>query len=167
MGKNVKKTKAKTRSNKKTVDGITFRSELEVYMYKALKQAGIEHGYETHKYTLLSPLKYEEECWEKPKGGKQMKDNRTVRAITYTPDFVGEKEEWIIETKGWENDAFPLKWKMFKQLMMERESPPILFKPKTQKECNQVVDTLLSKGYGKEKKQRYVNVGVKKKIVKR
>ena len=148
--------KQKTKSNKRIVDGITFKSDLEVYMYNCLKEAGIKSGYETHRYTLLPAFKYTEMCLEKTKGGKIMKDSRTVRAITYTPDFVDVEEEWIIETKGWENDSFPLRWKLFKQLMISRSNPPLLFKPKTRKECDQVISILLSKGYGKSKKQRLV-----------
>ena len=37
-----------------------------------------------------------------------------VRAMTYTPDFVDPNNKWIIEVKGYANDVFPLKWKLFK-----------------------------------------------------
>jgi hypothetical protein len=45
-----RKSKGPVRSKKVTYDGITFASGLEKYMYKALKQAGIDAIYEDGKY---------------------------------------------------------------------------------------------------------------------
>ena len=81
-----------------------------------------------------------------------MTDRPNVLKIDYTPDFVGENEEFIIEVKGRANESFPLRWKLFKALMQQRDNPPILFKPATVVECKQVVEILKSKGYGNKTK---------------
>lgn len=78
-------------------DGIRFRSKLETYTYKKLKEAKIKAEYEQHRYTLLPSFKF---------------NNKTVRAITYLPDFVGK--DFIIECKGYKTDTWPLREKLFK-----------------------------------------------------
>ena len=95
-----KKTSKKTTSSKKientkvknatpvTYDEINFRSKLEVYCYKKLKQNNISAGYESHIFTLLDSFRF---------------NNEIVRKMTYKPDFVGEN--FIIECKGQMNDA--------------------------------------------------------------
>ena len=62
-----------------------------------------------------------------------------VRDITYTPDFVDLNQKWIIEVKGYANDVFPIKWKLFKNYLQQLENPPVLFLPKNQK---QVLETI-------------------------
>jgi hypothetical protein len=73
------------------------------------------------------------------------KDKKTykVRDITYTPDFVDPQGRWIIECKGYANERFPLKWKMFMKLLMERDDPPVLFVPRNQKQVLQTVEMIL------------------------
>ena len=81
-----------------------------------------------------------------------MTNRPKVLEIKYTPDYVGENEEWIIEVKGRANESFPLRWKLFKQLMQQRDNPPILFKPSTDAECKQVIEILKDKGYGNKRR---------------
>lgn len=138
-----KKGRAKIRSKKETVDGIEFRSKLEAFCYRKLKEAGIPNEYENHKYTLVEGFHYPNSSYENSgKAGWADKQKNKVRAITYTPDFVCPNENWIIECKGFANDRFPLKWKMFKQLLMERDNPPVLFVPRNQKQCLEVVEVI-------------------------
>ena len=61
--------------------------------------------------------------------------------LKYTPDFVGDG--FIIETKGRANDAFPLRWKMFKYLMTLTCDNRTLYKPQSQKECDITVELIL------------------------
>lgn len=79
-----------------TVDNIKFKSKLEAYTYKKLKEANIDIQYEPQKYELLPAF---------------IINNKKIRPITYTPDFIGK--HFIIECKGYPNDAFPLKLKLF------------------------------------------------------
>lgn len=65
--------------------------------------------------------------------GQFMNNTFKVRNITYTPDFVDPNGQWIIEVKGYANDTFPLKWKLFKNHLQELGGDiPILYLPKNQ-----------------------------------
>ena len=46
-------------------------------------------------------------------------DNKKLIDITYTPDFTFEYNDYfiIIEAKGYENDTFPIKKKMFRKIL--------------------------------------------------
>ena len=134
-------------------DGIQFQSALESKMYLLLKGAGIRASYEPISYTIFEGFTYPEECYERYlKKNKYMVNRPAVLKITYTPDFVHENEEFIIEVKGRPNESFPLRWKLFKALMFKKEKPPLIFKPSTVGECQQVVEILKSKGYGNKTK---------------
>lgn len=78
------------------IDGIKFKSKLEGYVYKKLKEYNIFAEYEPIKFILIPSFYFL---------GKK------IRPITYTPDFVGNN--FIIEAKGRPNETFPLKWKLF------------------------------------------------------
>jgi hypothetical protein len=124
----------------KEIDGINFRSLLEAFCYRKLKEAGIKNDYEKHKFVLLEGFHYPEQRLEdNGKTGYKDKKTHKVRDITYTPDFVDPQGRWIIECKGYANERFPLKWKMFMKQMAEKDNPPALFVPRNQ---NQVLTTI-------------------------
>ena len=139
MKKSYKK-RGPVRAKKVTYDGIKFQSGLEVYMYKALKEARIVGEYEPTSYTLLNGFDLESACLEKQANGKgEYKDRgcKKILPIKYKPDFVGR--DFIIECKGRANESFPLRWKLFKA-WITRHSPGIaLFKPQNQKDCDETI----------------------------
>ena len=138
------KGRGKINAKKKEVDGIKFRSLLEAFCYRKLKEANIANDYEKHKYVLLEGFHYPESSYEdNGKTGYVDKQKYKVRDITYTPDFVDPNGKWVIECKGYANERFPLKWKMFKKLMMEQDDPPVLFVPRNQKHCIETVNAIL------------------------
>ena len=104
-------------------DGIKFRSKLETYTYKKLKEANIYSEYEQHRYELLPAFTFQ--------GNK-------VRAITYLPDFVGEN--FIIECKGFPNEAWPLREKLFKYYL--RDTKYKFYIVHTQKEIDKLISEL-------------------------
>ena len=53
MKKKYSKKRGPVRAKKTKYDGIQFASGLEVYMYKALKEAQIVAEYEPTSYTLM------------------------------------------------------------------------------------------------------------------
>jgi hypothetical protein len=121
--------------SKKIVDGIQFRSNLEIHCYRALKTAGIPADYEKHKYVLMEGFHYSNiRLEDNGKSGYRDKQTYKVRDITYTPDFVDPNGKWVIECKGFANERFPLKWKMFMDTLMKTTNPPALFVPRTQKQ---------------------------------
>ena len=54
MKKKYSKKRGPVRAKKVSFDGIQFASGLELYMYKALKEANIVNEYEPASYTLLN-----------------------------------------------------------------------------------------------------------------
>ena len=121
-----KKTQKSNRGGTKIeYDGIKFRSKLEMYCYKKLKEAHIPVEYESTRYTLLPSFKF---------------DNKTIRAITYLPDFIGKN--FVIECKGYANESFPLREKLFKYYLTKNEPNTRYFLVKTQKQVDALIDKL-------------------------
>lgn len=117
------------------VDGIQFRSKLEAYTHKKLIEAGITAKYESTKFTLIDSFRYMGEA---------------VRAMTYTPDFVGD--DFIIECKGFGNDAFPLRWKMFKYFLYMNKIDLHLYLPRNQRQVDEVIEKLKARKEDERKK---------------
>ena len=135
------------------VDGIKFRSKLEAFTYERLKEAGIEFLYEEVKFNLIEPFEYAADSYESKKvRGSSTKEfkvvNSKIRAMTYLPDFVDPNDQWIIEVKGFENDVFPYKWKLFKHTI--KDDPYTLYKPSNQKQVLEVI-ALILKNHSYEK----------------
>lgn len=137
----------KIRATKKEVDGIQFKSALEAFTYRKLKEAGLQTAYEEHTFTLLDSFVYPETCIESRKSPdfEDKKDSK-IRPITYTPDFVGVNPDgslqWVIECKGFANDRFPNTWKNFKKHLINIGQVCPLFLPKNQKQVLEVIDHL-------------------------
>ena len=133
-------------SKKIVVDGITFASGLEAYMYKALKAAGIDAAYEGSTYTIFQGFDLTKTVYERCANGKgeyKNRGNKKILPIKYTPDFIGKG--FIIETKGRANEAFPMRWKLFKHYA-EHNLNSILYKPQNQKECDETIKLILKHG---------------------
>ena len=146
MKRRIKRKQGPVRSKKVTVDGITFASGLEKYMYLALKEAKIEARYEGETYVLQDSFVFKNKSYEKQSNGKGEFKNRgekKILNIKYTPDFVSTS--FIIECKGRANESFPIRWKMFKNYVKERLKHVILYKPQNQKDCDEVVKLILNK----------------------
>lgn len=126
---------------------ILFKSNLEVHCYKALKDANLNFQYEKHRYELISPFTFTNTSYElfKRKGKKTFGQQRNnIRGITYTPDFVGEYhgQMFIIETKGNPNDAFPIRWKLFKRYLLINNIDANLYMPRNQKQINETIEII-------------------------
>lgn len=93
-------------NNKKTViDGIRFDSKEEAKYYELLKRKRAEgeiQNYELQPKYILQP--------------SFKRDGKTIRAITYTPDFLvyhTDGTEEIIDIKGMETQQGLMRRKMF------------------------------------------------------
>ena len=142
--KKYKRKKGPVTSKKIISNGIVFRSRLESYMYEALLNAGIESEYEERSYDLLSGFDCRIDCYERQGNGKGEFKNRggkRILGMKYTPDFTGEG--FIIECKGRANDAFPIRWKIFKKYINYNLPGVKLYKPQNQKECDETVRLIL------------------------
>ena len=131
MQKQKKKSEGKIKNvTRVEIDGVKFRSKLEAYTYKKLKEANIDAEYEQHRYELLPAFIFH---------GKK------VRAMTYLPDFVGRG--FVIECKGFANEAFPLRKKLFEFWLSVNEPETQYHIVRTQKEVDLLIKTLTE--YGK------------------
>ena len=152
MKRSFKRKKGPVQSKKISYDGINFASGLERYMYKALKKAKITALYEGQTFELSAAFDFPFPSYERCGNGKgdyKNRGNKKILNIKYTPDFIGK--DFIIETKGRANESFPLRWKLFKRLLIESNfitQSPInwtLYKPQNQKECDETIRLILLK----------------------
>ena len=140
MKRKYKRKKGPVNSKKITVDGITFASGLEKYMYNALKKAGINAIYEGKTYTVFPEFEFPNISIERCANGKGEYKNRgekKILPIKYTPDFIGD--DFIIECKGRANESFTISWKMFKKYVSIEIPHVIIYKPQNQKECDETI----------------------------
>ena len=144
------KKKGPVRSKKVSLDGHNFASGLEAYMWTVMKTVGIKAEYESEKFQLLDAFVLPNEVWERKANGKGnlMKyEKQNIRGMKYTPDFIIRKPNGaihcIIETKGRANEAFPLRWKLFKKIISNQYPDVIIFKPQKQAECDTVAKRIL------------------------
>lgn len=99
--------KRKYKNKKVTIDDHTFDSKVEALYYmhlKLLQKSGEVDSFEMQKKYIL------QEKFKHPSTGS------TVRAITYTPDFVVSYPDGstvVIDVKGFETQMFKMKAKMF------------------------------------------------------
>ena len=141
-----RKKRGPVRSKKVIVDNIEFKSGLEAYMYKALKAAKIKAKYEGVSYELIPSFDFKNKCYERQsnsKGEYRNRGGKTIRNITYTPDFTGRG--FIIECKGRPNESFPIRWKLFKMYASKKLPKVNIYKPQNQKECDETVSLILGK----------------------
>lgn len=147
MKRKRKKGKAMVNSKNLEFKGIMYKSSLERNMAVLLEAAGIKFKYETLKIDLVPGFLFPFKSYERQSNGKgEMVDRggKKVLPLTYTPDFIGE--DFIIETKGYANEAFPTKWKMFKNWLTQNGYSPenfVIYKPQKISECEEVVKLIL------------------------
>lgn len=122
---------------KRSIDGIQYKSSLEAQIARLLKNYNLFEGYENETFTLMNSWRFEHPCFE---GGK-LKKSHAVRAIKYTPDFVGKT--FIIEAKGYPDEKFPLKWKLFKLHLKVNKDKRMLFLVKNIKEAKKAITVIL------------------------
>ena len=100
--------------------------------------------YEGETFVLLNGFHFDNQVFERQSNSKGEYINRgekRILPIKYTPDFIGNN--FIIETKGRPNESFPIRWKLFKKLVVEQFPNYTLYKPQNQKECDKTIDLIL------------------------
>lgn len=153
MKKNVNKKGEGKIKNAKALSykGIEFKSKLEMFTYMKLIEAGITNfKYEEDKFTLLEPFQYNNESIEVTKDKQFVAISNNIRATTYLPDFTcidPNGKGWIIECKGYANDAFPIKWKRFKEYLVNNGYDITLYKPNNQQNVLKTITMIKEKFY--------------------
>lgn len=132
---------------------LKFRSKLEAYCYDVLVDNGIKFSYETLIIPLLDSFEYTPTCWERV--GKNYKIQRQkINKITYKPDFIGKSNLWIVETKGYFTPVARLKWKLFKQWLVQHNLSTQLFMPTNKGEVLKTVQIIKELDASQTRKQR-------------
>jgi len=137
-----KRSRSKVKNVKKqTYDGIEFQSRLELHCYKSLEAAKIPVEYEETTFTIFPATVYPQACYEGTTKKLYNKGSK-IRPITYTPDFVDPNGKWVIETKGYANESFPLRWKLFKKHLKETNKQYVLFMPRNKGQVDEVIELI-------------------------
>ena len=137
-----KKYRSKVKNAKKSsYKGLDFKSNLELHCYKKLEEAKVPVKYEKKTFTIFPAMVYPLACYEGTTKRLYNKGSK-IRPITYTPDFVDPKGKFIIETKGYANESFPLRWKLFKKHLKDNNYHYVLFMSRNKKQVDEVVELI-------------------------
>lgn len=122
-------------ATKTTELGITFKSDIEARVYKALLDNGIKANYEGMTFELSPRVRPSVPFFNRIKKVFGL-DMKPIQPITYTPDFTFEYNGIlvVIEVKGFENDVFPVKRNLFRKYLETFNKPVMFFEVRTKKE---------------------------------
>lgn len=100
-------------------DNITFKSKLEVLCYKTLMENGFNPLYEYKTFIVWRGFKPTIPFYEKNKDNTNKLSMKKIIDIKYTPDFCFTYGNLtvFIEIKGFENDVFYIKKKLFRKYL--------------------------------------------------
>lgn len=126
--------------------GITFKSNLEVLIFKTLDQAGFSPQYELIKYHIWEGFKPSIPFYIKDKKTKSLKlDSTKIIDITYTPDIVFSYKGYLvlIEVKpDFCNDVYPYKRKIFRKYLEDNIKNAIFVQVGTKKNLLEFINIL-------------------------
>lgn len=126
-------------------DGISFKSKLEKMAYQTLKEQGFPVLYEPKKFIIWEGFKPNVPFYNKDASTRMLKmDSKKVIDISYTPDLMFEYNNHliIIEMKGFENNTYPLKKKIFRKWLESNYPNSIYFEIFTKKQLLQAIDII-------------------------
>lgn len=162
-------------ANSTKINELLFKSRLELRVYKLLSTMGFNVQYEPYTFTLWEGFKpltpfYDQETnrqrvdrlKEDKSGSKSLQliqKNEKIMSIKYTPDFYLEYNGVYIyiEAKGYENDVFYIKKKLFRQLLDDKlknnGEMSMYFEVHTIKQLLQAVEIFKTYANGRTKKE--------------
>ena len=127
-------------------DGIDFKSKLEKDAYILLKEADLNPSYEAYTFTVFNEFEAKVPFYKSTKCYRFKARNSSIEPITYTPDFVIRYKETlaIIEIKGYPNDVYPIKRKLFRALLEGFKEPVriLFFEPKNIREVRKTIEII-------------------------
>lgn len=126
-------------------DGIFFKSKLEKMAYQTLKEQGFPVLYEPKKFIIWKGFRPNVPFYNKDASTRMLKmDSKKVIDISYTPDLMFEYNNHliIIEMKGFENNTYPLKKKIFRKWLESNYPNSIYFEIFTKKQLLQAIDII-------------------------
>lgn len=126
-------------------DGLSFKSKLEKMAYQTLKEQGFPVLYEPKKFIIWEGFRPNVPFYNKDASTRMLKmDRKKVIDISYTPDLMFEYNNHliIIEMKGFENNTYPLKKKIFRKWLESNYPNSIYFEIFTKKQLLQAIDII-------------------------
>lgn len=126
-------------------NGIFFKSKLEKMAYQTLKDQGFPVLYEPKKFIIWEGFRPNVPFYNKDASTRMLKmDSKKVIDISYTPDLMFEYNNHliIIEMKGFENNTYPLKKKIFRKWLESNYPNSIYFEIFTKKQLLQAIDII-------------------------
>jgi len=155
MTKKPKKTTKKKTSSKKNLG--KYKSALEKSCAKELNKAKIPFDYESICFELAPSFKFSNRYMKMTQKKKDLTDrtNSTQFPITYTPDFVGRDQRFIIETKGYipSHHDFPMRWKIFLRHIMDNDLGYDVYLCKSTRQVIQAIEDI-KKNHQDEKRNK-------------
>lgn len=125
-------------------DGILFKSKLEKMVYSTLKEQGFPVRYEPEKIVIWEGFRPTTPFYDKDNKTRLLKlEMKKLLDITYKPDFMFDYKNHliIIESKGFVNDIFPIKKKLFRA-WLEEHPESVYFEIYTKKQLLQAIDII-------------------------
>ena len=127
-------------------DGTQMKSQLEKRIYEALLDLGLEPRYEQEVFTYWEGFKPTVPFYDMGSKRKLRSNNKKLVCMRYKPDFVFDYDgiKVIIEAKGWENDQFPIRKKLFRAYLETVPYPVVYAEIFTKKQLFEFIETLKS-----------------------
>ncbi len=126
-------------------EGISFKSKLEKMAYQTLREQGLPVEYEPQKFIIWEGFKPTVPFYNKdPKTRMLRQETKKVISISYTPDFIVRHNGYlaILELKGFENNVYPLKKKIFRKWLETNIPKSIYFEIYTKRQLLQAIDII-------------------------
>jgi hypothetical protein len=124
-----------------------YASSIEKYCADQLKEHKLAFDYEEKSFELLPKFRYNNKYYKMTAKKKDMSDKTgaVVLPITYKPDFMGKKHNWVIETKGYlpSHHDFPMRWKLFLHHLVGLEDNYIVFLAKNRGQVDQCIQEII------------------------
>ena len=124
-----------------------YASLIEKYCADQLKKNKLEFDYEEHSFELLPKFRYDNKYFKMTTKKKEMSDKTgaIVLPITYKPDFMGKKHNWVIETKGYlpSHHDFTMRWKLFLHHLVGLEDSYIVFLAKNKGQVDHCIQEII------------------------
>lgn len=108
-------------ATKTQINNIKFKSKLESVVYRELVKSNLPFTYEEEQITLFKGYYPTIPFYIKGKNGHLVLQTRKQLDWKYTPDFIVNTSGWkfYIEAKGYQNDLWPYKRKLFIHTLLE------------------------------------------------
>ena len=141
----MKKKQRRKRSRKKTLG--RYKSGIEKYCADQLKESGLAFDYEEETFVLSEKFRFPNKYFKMTAKKKDMsnRSNSIQHPITYTPDFMGKSNNWVIETKGYlpSHHDFPMRWKIFLGYIMNNDLGYDVYLARNKQQVDQAVEEIL------------------------